>query len=451
MSDHTPRTDIQSPKHLAAAGGPGARMNVLSYELGRLRQTLPLLVSRCMAYSAMSRFDDELIAAVKEFYGLELDVATAEAEILEEEDERVRFFPWFLWDWRSGAGGGKDVAMRTIGERYMDEPGHGLHELKLLQALCASYVGFYEALEDASAVGVRLRDLASGEILRVSDEGLAGDVFSGHIVQARLLRIPASDGPCVLVDAIYATLPPEARPAIQVELESLGATDGDPAACLKTYVAEMLHFADHLLETLARPPEADNGDGDPMILSRSRLAGADAATVTRALAAGVEGFSMVEPGLWQYAPLGAPRGFVDARSQRRVVLAANSPTRLEALEAAISGATEVTRPALRSLEEFTSAVQRWAEHGGGDTWLRLDPDVPRAVAEWFTAWVRQWLDMPSPMLGDRTPREAVGHTDGRRRVEALLSRFERLQLGTLAAAADEAVVTLEHVRLELGL
>ena len=83
------------------SGAPEARVPVISYDVCRLRQMLPRVVSSCMAYSSLACFDDELVKGVLEFYGLELDIATAEAEILDIECERVRFYPWFLWDWRT--------------------------------------------------------------------------------------------------------------------------------------------------------------------------------------------------------------------------------------------------------------------------------------------------------------------------------------------------------------
>ena len=141
---------------------PAVMARVLSWEHGRLRQAMPLVVRRCMSFSAMPCFDDALIAAAKDFYGLDMDVATAEAEILEDDDERVRFFPWFLWDWRVAPG------LPTVGERFARDEEHASHERRLLDGLCASYVGFYEALEEPTEAGVEVRDLATGEVIAVS-------------------------------------------------------------------------------------------------------------------------------------------------------------------------------------------------------------------------------------------------------------------------------------------
>jgi hypothetical protein len=99
---------------------------VLSWETGRYRQSLPLLVSRAMAYSALPCFDESLMSAVKQFYGLEMDVATAEAEILEDADERIRFFPVAV------VGLARSVPDEpTVGERFLHDQEHAPHERRL--------------------------------------------------------------------------------------------------------------------------------------------------------------------------------------------------------------------------------------------------------------------------------------------------------------------------------
>ena len=137
--------------------------NVVSFEVGRLKRAMPAIVARCMSFSAMPSFDSHLIAAVKDFYGLEMDVATAEAEILEHEEERIRFFPWFLWDWRLKSGA------PTVGERFLQDVSLASFERWIVEGLCRSYVSFYEALDDATAEGALLRDLATGQTIRVDD------------------------------------------------------------------------------------------------------------------------------------------------------------------------------------------------------------------------------------------------------------------------------------------
>ena len=416
-------------------------LNVLSYERGRLRQALPKVVGRCMSFSAMTCFDPSLVAAVFRFYGLEVDVATAETEILEDESERVRFFPWFLWDWRP------DDEPDTVGERFMRESDLSDWEIRLAEGLCRSYVGFYEVL-GREGVTVHLLDLATQEVLLVPDEALAADVADNQIVQARLVRFGGADDAVAMVDAVYAALPPEARAAVKLELESVLGEAPRRDLLLKSFAPELLDFADHLIDSLGQPPVAENTDGESLSLVLGAVRGAGASALLAALDARPEGVVELEPGLHVVRDVERTLGFIDARDPQRLWLGANSLARHEALDgwaAAVSGGA--ARCGLKSVEDFGRAVQRWAERGGGGLWLTADAEVRAAVGDWFAAWARHWADMPLAALGERTPREAVRDAAGRTLVEKMLARFEDLLLGELSALRS---VSLDGLRHELG-
>lgn len=415
---------------------------VLSWEHGRLRQAMPLVVRRCMSFSAMPCFDDALIAAAKEFYGLDMDVATAEAEILEDDDERVRFFPWFLWDWRVAPG------LPTVGERFAREEEHASHERRLLEGLCASYVGLYETLADPTEAGVRVRDLATGEDIDVTDDGLVGEVAMGQILQARLVRVPGPSEGCVLVDAVYAVLPVEARGPLLAEIDSLPREIGGVGAALQACTAELLELAEHMLERLAQPPMAVNADGEQLLLCQLTLRGESAERALGATAADA-GFKREGDGLWCWRPTGEVLGFVHRARDGRAVLGATSVRRLDALTDAVAGLVGSPEgPCLRSVTDYALAVESWASRGGGDLWLRACPDVMRATERWVQSWAASWADVPWQELGDRTPREASRVAEGRRRLEQALSRMERRHRKGPGLAAAMEVAAL---RLELGL
>ena len=53
------------------------------------------------------------------------------------------------------------------------------------------------------------------------------------------------------------------------------------------------------------------------------------------------------------------------------------------------------------------------------------PEVRQQLAEMLMRHYTDWLDTKVPMLGERTPREAVRDRDGREAVEALIAQMER--------------------------
>jgi hypothetical protein len=360
----------------------GGEATVLSWELARLRQSLPMLVRRAMSFSALPCFDADLITAVRDYYGLDMDVAAAEAEILEDDDERIRFFPWFLWDWKPADG------RPNLGHSFLEEESHAPHERRIIEALNASYVGFYEAEADATAAGVRLRNLATNEEVHLFDEGLEGELFGGQIVQCRLVRVRGADVEHVLIDAVYAVLPCEAREGLDTEIGTLPQEVGGVAGAFKRYTAEFLEVAEQLLETLACPPEPRNSDGAPMVLCQSLLVGADASQMTVCLESGLGHFELLTEGLWRWNHDGQPAGFVHRRQGGAIALGAPSTRHLEALEKVVTDVSGAQVPALKSLTDFVIAVEGWAEHGGGDPWFLALPEVRAATRAWASRWTR---------------------------------------------------------------
>jgi hypothetical protein len=446
MGVETPREDGQKQ----ADNGVETTKGVLSYEVGRLRQLTPQLISGCMAYASMPCWDMELSKALIEFYGFIVDVQTAEEEILDGEAERVRFYPWVLWDWATAGSG------PSIGERFSELYDRTELEGNLLKALCKSYVSFYEALDDASSQGVMVRNLATGEVLRIHDDGLAGDLLKGHILLARLARVQKQDGEVVVVDAVYACLPAETRDTILAELDNMLAeeevVERDPEyvrKVMKKGLADCLDFADQLLEALAQPPEVTNGDGDPLLLCQSTVTGEDAERLLSFLEL-QEGlaFEACGNGIWLWKPDGRHLGFIHQLERGKLRLAANSQTRHHTLQESVVTDAQLTGPKLRSLTSFYDAVERWTHRGGGESWMSGDPDVPGAVMAWLEFWARNWVDLPSTDLEGRTPREAVRYARGRQLVERVLQRFEGLRLGRLSHTSSPCFDRLRH---ELGL
>lgn len=380
MSEEQSRGGTQDTSN-AAAPAAGAAI-VLSWELARLRQAMPGLVRRAMSFSAMPIFDGDLVAAVRDYYGLEMDVAAAEAEILEDDDERIRFFPWFLWDWRPGQDG------TTLGKRFLDEEPHAPHERRLIEALNASYVGFYEAKEDATSEGVLLCNLATQDTTRLFDEGLEGELRAGQILQCRLVTVASDDAEHVLIDAVYAVLPAEARDAIEAEIQTLPTDLGGTANAFKCYTGEFLEVAEQLLESLAVPPEPRNADGAPMVLCQSLIHGESARQIEACLARGTTSFVPLKPKLWRWTQEGKPAGFVHVRKGGAIALGAPSARHLAALETVVADRAGVSIPPFKSLTDFVVAAEGWATHGGGDPWLTALPEVRDATRAWATRWTR---------------------------------------------------------------
>jgi hypothetical protein len=417
-----------------------------------------------MSFSAAPLFDEALVAAVSRFYGIEVDVPTAETEVLEDDFERVRFFPWFLWDFPLPSSSGdptEELPFPTIGSRFLDEAELTDFERQVLRALVFSTLAFVEVDAVDPIIGdLFVTDLLGGRRLRVFDPGLASELQPGHIALIRLIRFdfdpvgntvdddePMEDG---AIDAIYAVLPHETRPLVEIELERLLGGAREPVAVLKTHAPELLDFAEHVLSGLTAPASPLNADREPIVLCQTVARGALAARLSEALGADASPF-VPESGRVGH-PDERISGLLVWREDERVValaqcegarvtLMASSRERYDRLSAwcASSGAP---LPHLRSEAELDMAAHDWFARGETPPWL-LDPDVARAFGDGLDRWLTLWPDQTHPAIAMRRPRDLITDTHGLEAVVRLVERVRRV-------AGDAAQVLDRWLAAEAG-
>lgn len=399
---------------------PGAKTGAMvhSLEQNRLRQALPLVVRRAMGFTARHRFDDLLLMAVRDYYGLDLDLAGVEHEILDDDDERIRFLPWFLWDWRSAGD------EPTVGEQFLVTCEHTSLDERLLQGLCDSYVGFFLALETATRGGVWLQDMTTGRRVQLADEGLEDELFEGQILQARLVEVESGGERHFLVDAVYAILPPQARQSIESELRSLLTPGCDPVVEMKDAASELIEFSEHILESLSRPRKLDAGEATRLLLCQTAVRGPQAGSlIAAALDSDDVALEAVSETLFVWSQLGRAVGFIAQEGAERWVMGALSHEAYEAMRTHLDPEGSLAMP-LYSLTDLEAVAERWVTQGGGERWLALFPEVEAVLRSWVESWTITWADRPASVLGHRTPREAIRRSEGRRQVQRLVEDFE---------------------------
>ena len=399
--------------------GAEAGALVLSLEQSRLRHALPIVARRAMGFTARHRFDELLLMAVRHYYGLDLDLCGVEHEILDDDDQRIRFLPWFLWDWRAA------VDEPSVGEEFLVTCEHTSLDSRLLQGLCDSFVGFYLALDSATRSGVWLLDMTTGRRIHVADEGLEGELFEGQVLQARLVEIESDSELHFLVDAVYAILPPKARPMIEAEMRSLLTPGCDPVAEMKESANELIVLAERVLEALSRPPCLTGPMAPPLLLCQTTVrseemnALLDAALRTKELDLAPVGERTF---LWRNGD-GLPLGFIEQETTERWQLGAISRDHFDTLRNKLDPEGTLPVP-LYSLTDVEAVAERWITVGGGERWIEWFPQVESAVRDWVGFWTQGWADRPVLSLGHRTPREAMRRSEGRRLVERLVREFE---------------------------
>lgn len=136
--------------------------------------------------------------------------------------------------------------------------------------------------------------------------------------------------------------------------------------------------------------------------------------------------------------------------ESRLILRCNSRERLERwkgrLNQALGGAA---RHKADSFTDGQAAMKGARARPGASSGppQALPPELQQAVAEHLRGMMRSWVDEPIPLLGNKTPREAVRSQRGRDQVTELLLNQEK----AFASNPQFAPVDLTAIWNELGL
>ena len=217
-------------------------------------------------------------------------------------------------------------------------------------------------------------------------------------------------------------------------------------------------------ERRAEPPELQNTDGDPILLTEDRFAfeRKNAAAIRR----GIEAMEGILPDdeddHWALSRPGNP---VHAHWDNTIVaqleltkgtlrVHTNSIRRADEARAAIDEALgDLVRFRTRSHDDPTAApaLEAMRARGGKRPRHDDDPETPQEVLEAMRQFKAQhyatWADEPVPALGGKTPRQATRTKAGRHQVDLLLREMEHHEQAVPPAERFDFGV----LRRELGL
>jgi hypothetical protein len=385
---------------------------IVALDAVRLKTLLPRVVSRCMSFSAVPAFDASLVAAVQAFYGIDVDVATAETEILEDDLERVRFFPWFLWDWQAPGGG------PTVGTCFAAESDLGAEERRLADALNASCVWFWEVVAVATGdeAGVTLREILGTQMIDLRDAALAEGVRPGDVLQARVVSVARADGEMLhLLDAVYVCLPAVLAGTLPERLLALvGPGETLTSAMRKAMAPELIELAEEIVDVGLHGDDA----GEPLLLCWTRIANFDPHIFGACLAfdAGT--------GAWRLEDdFGHVVGVIEPRGDGHARLYTVGREDFDAAHRMVTMLGVQTAP-MHASSDLETTLGRWVEEAAVPTWVASHPDLLPAVSETVSAWVRLWPGLVHTSLG-RRPVDALRDPEGRADVDRLIAAMAR--------------------------
>lgn len=407
---------------------------------------------------ALKRFGDEILAAWMEFNQTEFP-----PPMDEDIPEGQIFFPYLLFDWNPGhpsAPRGKHPKPGIVAQEFMLAKSRKLSDLEelILALSLAEPVSFYEVLRCDPGHGMLLRDILIGGEAEVEEHKGSEHARTGDILYGQLCPLPD----VITMNRMAPLAIPPGKKAAVVALRAqlrrkIAKQERDLAAQDLIRYREMIRtvYLD-IRDDLRNPPKLQNTDGDSLVFhtltfeigspqvafdALASLAWGetkedllDEAEMAEDGALVSIGFDWIKKGnarhkTWNNTVLGHLK-----IAGRTLTVEVNSAERARKISRVIDqrlGILARHRGTVSQMPEQLMAARKESKKSLSLP-AKSDPDettIPPEALEAVRANVRQemeaWVDLKLPVLGGRTPRQAVLDPDGREIVEGLLLEWER--------------------------
>jgi SEC-C motif len=329
--------------------------------------------------------------------------------------------------------------------------------LRYLESLLTAPVTFFEVMECDPGTGMALRDVMTREEHAVTERGLSQGVQRGDLVFGQL----ASVDRLTMVEACngFAIPPMEKAPIIALRAQIASAHPVITHQVLRDWDFELLDLFHEIADRLYNPrlPTLQNTDGEPLsphklvfdlnvpphvafdALKHLALDELDEDLLSDATRDS-DGkltrvrFSWKKRGNKKHAGWdNTVLGWIEIEGTR-LIAEVNSEARADAIrrniETALGDGVRYRASEIQSPERMladlraTGSIRDSAASRESDR-LAETPEVRAKISEMMAAHWEHWVDAQLPILGNRTPMEAVKDTDGREIVESLVIQGER--------------------------
>ncbi len=445
----------------------------------RLSKAYDRLFDRLTDHAERIFSEDAIKCALDEFWGWpESDEEGPDPEAFERQ--MPLFLPWFVFNWEYDEFD-EDYALdgppeRTVAELYVEEKGDRADPLEraLIESTNRIPYSFWEALEVEPGHRIRLKDVLTGEEITVEERSGSEYLKPADIVFGRAVLV---DGVGMFMGLSAFIIPPSHKPElIDLRKKIKGRRETVTADDIFDLEPEIRHYFLALDRRMHRRPQLANTDGDPLEFHKvvfeidspeeavdnlASLCVTDSADeIRKGAETGPDGRirrAEIDWNRWGHkASAGMPNTLLGriVIEERRLTVDVNSKKRAEKIRKEIEKRLgKKARFKLDRIEDLDAAMAR-QEAKDGETSseheeLMQHPEVREQMAKMINKHWEQWVDMPLPALGKKTPRKAVKTADGREAVEGVLA-------GAMRSGADEFMKELNRegvrrVRKLLGL
>ena len=435
------------------------------YRLWQQQHEASAELSRELMKFAVSRFGNRVEDAWQDFnMGNAGHFLDERPRSLAQEDQI--FMPYFLFHWDPDETPEDEKNARSgglVARAYLREQASDPSPMKraLLDQATTQPMSFYEILWCRPGEQVTVRDILIGAEFEVVERSASQTLRQGDIVYGQIWGLP---GLAVFGCSAPHCIPPSRKAAIFRLRNNLRTLSGRRQALTPEDLwghadivrAEYIAIRD----ALYMPPRLCNTDGDPVLLHTLTFRVESAQATFDALAPLAEGRSREE--LLEEAELDGKgqvhRANIDwirvGRNPRMkswdntilghiqivgtsLVAEVNSAKRAKRLrkeiEARIGGAAMHEKTSVRTVDEAIIAAKGSAStkpepRDRAKEEMLNDPEVREQLQAIVRRQTEAWVRQKIPILGGRTPLQAVREPEGREIVESLLLEWERREL-----------------------
>jgi len=407
---------------------------------------------------AERRFEPQVLDAWEDFH-----LGPSGGPFQAESREVTIFLPYFLFHWNPYCSGRRSKAQPgggVIARSFLLENGNRLSELQrqILEQATTQPISFYEVLSNEPGVRIALREILTGWETEVIERKASELVEPGDILYGQAWSLP---GITTLGCCAPARIPPDRKAEIialrkklrrRVAKQNRGLTAED----LSGYADEIRATYLNIRDSLNVAPRLHNTDGDPVVFHTLTFQIESAEAAFEALAPLAVGrsresllnraerdadgklcsveFDWLKKGnrqftTWDNTILGNVRIskhslIAEVNSQQRATrLRREIEKRLGPLATHQSTVSQTPEEMLKNAPKRKTSRAKLEDAEVEE--LLCDPEVRKRVQESLQKETEAWVHRKIPVLGGRTPLQAVQDPDGREIVEALLLQFER--------------------------
>lgn len=393
------------------------------------------------------------------------------------------FMPWFFYNWHPEFSGidGNDQDERTTGQAFLDKYGKQLEPLlkRYIEQCCVAPFSFYDIISVRPGDGFVLRDILTDAECYVTEHSGSVQAKSGQIVFGKLVKV---DHVAILEASAPIFLPPIEKFSILELRQEIYELENPPSqALLSEYEFEMLAIYHEVYDELHNPPmpELSNTDGDPMVFQKLIYDIPSPQATFAALKplctnstedelledarfdANGELYSIEFPWLrkgnarhksWDNTVLGQIK-----IKNHQLTVEVNSEERAHKFQKLIKKlhpeahykTSVIESPqSMLAQAENEGKTARSQQHREELEELNNSPEMQEQVMEFIREHYHQWPKEKLPILGGKTPLQAIKTKNGREMVEALVRDFELRSLNS-NPPVDPSIFT--ELRKRLGL